>query len=138
MKTKGKAAKRRMTFANRKPSASAWAASYDGIAYNGDIIKAYRKKFAVDRMTSVHELQMLGVEITPEQIAREKDAVKRHKQHLENRKRRKCLQREAAKKDSWNLDQDDQFFFIAGYTSGGVPYGVTWEQMGLNPGEELE
>jgi hypothetical protein len=27
------------------------------------------------------------------------------------------------------------FFFIAGYTSGGAPYGVTWEEMGLEPYE---
>ena len=30
------------------------------------------------------------------------------------------------------------FFFIAGYTSGGAPYGVTWEEMGLKPWEENE
>ena len=34
--------------------------------------------------------------------------------------------------------QDDRFFFIAGHTSGGAPYGVTWEEMGLNPWEKLE
>jgi hypothetical protein len=34
--------------------------------------------------------------------------------------------------------QDDRFFFIAGYTSGGAPYGVTWEKMGLKPWEDLE
>ena len=34
-------------------------------------------------------------------------------------------------------DQDDHFFFIAGYTSGGAPYGVTWEEMGLKPYQEL-
>ena len=26
------------------------------------------------------------------------------------------------------LDQDDCFYFIAGYTSGGAPYGITWEE----------
>lgn len=36
------------------------------------------------------------------------------------------------------LEQDDTFFFIAGYTSGGAPYGVTWEEMGLEPWEDLE
>ena len=35
-------------------------------------------------------------------------------------------------------EQDDRFFYIAGYTSGGAPYGVTWEEMGLEPWEELE
>lgn len=33
---------------------------------------------------------------------------------------------------------DDQFFFIAGYTSGGAPYGVTREEMGLYPYEEYD
>ena len=28
-----------------------------------------------------------------------------------------------------NMEQDDRFFFIAGYTSGGAPYGITWEEM---------
>ena len=31
------------------------------------------------------------------------------------------------------FESDDIFAFIAGYTSGGSPYGVTWEEM-----EEIE
>ncbi|AIQ11951.1 UPF0158 family protein [Paenibacillus durus] len=27
-----------------------------------------------------------------------------------------------------SIEQDDQFYFIAGYTEGGAPYGVTWEK----------
>lgn len=27
------------------------------------------------------------------------------------------------------LDSDDTFAFIAGYTTGGVAYGITWEEM---------
>lgn len=26
------------------------------------------------------------------------------------------------------LEQDEYFYFIAGYTPGGAPYGITWEQ----------
>jgi hypothetical protein len=26
------------------------------------------------------------------------------------------------------LEQDENFYYIAGYTSGGAPYGITWEQ----------
>ncbi len=36
------------------------------------------------------------------------------------------------------MEQDDTFFFIAGYTSGGAPYGLTWEEMGLEPWEDIE
>ena len=37
-----------------------------------------------------------------------------------------------------NTSQDDTFFYIAGYTSGGAPYGVTWEEVGLEPWQDLE
>jgi len=32
--------------------------------------------------------------------------------------------------------QDDRFYYIAGYTSGGAPFGVTWEEMELNKCEK--
>ena len=31
------------------------------------------------------------------------------------------------------IESDEMFAFIAGYTSGGFPYGVTWEEMGKAP-----
>ena len=34
--------------------------------------------------------------------------------------------------------QNDDFYFIAGYTSGGAPYGLTWEEMGLKPYEAFK
>ena len=37
-----------------------------------------------------------------------------------------------------NTSQDDTYFYIAGYTSGGAPYGVTWEEVGLEPWQDLE
>ncbi len=52
------------------------------------------------------------------------------------RKRKKA--RQAAQEQRTPPEQDDRFFFIAGYTSGGAPYGVTWEEMGLEPWEELK
>ncbi|MFB6367217.1 hypothetical protein ACFCP7_24845 [Paenibacillus elgii] len=30
--------------------------------------------------------------------------------------------------ESFSIEQDDHFYFIAGYTEGGAPYGVTWEE----------
>ena len=26
------------------------------------------------------------------------------------------------------MEQDENFYYIAGYTAGGAPYGITWEQ----------
>ncbi|MDQ2086148.1 hypothetical protein RBH29_06850 [Herbivorax sp. ANBcel31] len=30
------------------------------------------------------------------------------------------------------MNSDDRFYYIAGYTSGGAPYGITWEEMDAN------
>ena len=136
-KGKGKAAKKAMKFAERKVKAEKWVAEYDGTLYGGDIIKAYRKKFAVDRMKAVAELQMLGVSLTKEQIEREKAAVRAYQniQRTKKAKRKKSREQKRIQKDNpvFHEDQDDMFYYIAGYTSGGAPYGVTWEEMELKP-----
>ena len=136
-KGKGKAAKKKMKFADRKIKAEKWVAEYDGTPYGGDIIKAYRKKFAVDRMKAVAELQLLGIFLTKEQIDREKAAVKAYQelQKAKKAKRKKKREQKRMQKDVpiFHEDQDDTFYYIAGYTSGGAPYGVTWEEIGLKP-----
>lgn len=68
---------------------------------------------------------------TPEEKA---IIMKRKKQ--QRRAKRKKEAREKLTADE--ILQDDRFFFIAGYTSGGAPYGVTWEEMGLEPWEDLK
>ena len=134
-KRKGKAAKKAMKFAERKAKAEKWVAEYDGTPYGGDIIKAYRKKFAVDRMKAVAELQLFGVSLTNEQIDREKEAVKAYQelQRVKKAKRKRIREQKRMKKDNpvFHEEQDDTFYYIAGYTSGGAPYGVTWEEMGF-------
>ena len=136
-KRKGKAAKKAMKFAERKAKAEKWVAEYDGTPYGGDIIKAYRKKFAVDRMKAVVELQMLGVSLTKEQIDREKAAVKAYQdiQRDKKAKRKRLREQKRMRKDIpvFHEDQDETFYYIAGYTSGGAPYGITWEEMGMSP-----
>lgn len=136
-KRKGKAAKKAMKFAERKAKAEKWVVEYDGTPYGGDIIKAYGKKFAVDRMKAVAELQLLGVSLMKEQIDREKAAVKAYQelQRAKKAKRKKIREQKRIQKDNpvFHEDQDDTFYYIAGYTFGGAPYGVTWEEMGLKP-----
>lgn len=57
---------------------------------------------------------------------------KRVKGQRKPKKKQKSKERH---EKSW---QDNRFFFIAGYTSGGAPYGVTWEEMGMEPYQSLE
>ena len=43
--------------------------------------------------------------------------------------------------DNLFLESDENFYFIAGYTDGGIPYGITWEEAiedGLVERKEVE
>lgn len=36
------------------------------------------------------------------------------------------------------IEQDENYYFIAGYTSGGAPYGITWEEYEKNMKHSME
>ena len=65
----------------------------------------------------------------------EKTAVAKQKKQQRRARQKKETRDNLAKEE---ILQDDRFFFIAGYTSGGAPYGVTWEEMGLKPWDDVE
>lgn len=92
-------------------------------------MKYYWKRFHVDINTAVSDLQTIGVEFTQEYL----DAIKRSE---EGRIRQKHIIKERKMKKENSIlygDLDDRFAFIAGYTSGGSPYGTTWEELELEP-----
>ena len=113
----------------RLAKANAWIPKYDGQHF----IHGYRKHFGVDRMTAIRELTELGVidEKTSELLQmQESERIAQVRRQREKKK--------AAEWAELHKNQNDQFFFIAGYTSGGAPYGITWVEMGLDPWEEIE
>lgn len=63
----------------------------------------------------------------PPKIKKTEEEKRRIKR--ENRKRKLQKRAEEAAKDM--VEQDDYFAYIAGYTTGGAPYGITWEEMEL-------
>ena len=69
-------------------------------------------------------LKAIGVEFTEEYL----QAVKRSE---EERIRQKHLKKQQLA-DNYDFS-DDRFAFIAGYTDGGAAYGITWEELGLEP-----
>ena len=105
-----------------------WLAAYDGTGKH--IVHAYRKKFKVDITTALNDLGEIGA-LTAEQLAVKRQAEEVRQRNLRREKEEKAL------RDFYDRfpDSNDQFFFIAGYTSGGAPYGVTWAEMGLDPWE---
>ena len=79
---------------------------------------------------TLEKLNMRKRKKTPE----EKAAVLKMKRK-QRRAKRQAMKNHAVEN---NTCQDDTFFYIVGYTSGGAPYGVTWEEMGLEPCQALE
>jgi hypothetical protein len=118
----GQALKREPRLRKARP----WLAAYDGGERR--IVRNYRKKFKVDIPTALRDLQEIGHVFEPEYL----EAVLRSE---EQRLRQKAQKKQD--QATWDVDwRDDRFYYIAGYTSGGAPYGVTWEEMGMIPYED--
>ena len=96
-----------------------WLPTYQGTK----IVKAYRKRFYVDVPSAVRDLQEIGYKFKPGYVD---NLLKSEAIRLEQLRAQKEERSQPAYYD--NPDQDDTFFYIAGYTSGGAPYGVTWEE----------
>lgn len=110
---------------SRITRARQWLPTYEGTK----IVRAYRKKFHVDIGCAVRELQEIGYEFKPGYVENLLKSEAIRIEQLRKKKEEKRLDEE------YNDSQNDMFYFIAGYTSGGAPYGVTWEEMGLEPYE---
>jgi len=113
-----------MSRAARLQSAKSWIPKYEG----KNIAKGYRKHFGVDALCAVIELERLGVALDANYVKHVKAAA----QH-QNQRAKKPKAPKGADPFDVNLDSDEHFAYIAGYTSGGAAYGVTWEEW-----EELE
>ena len=91
-----------------------------------NLLKRYRKEFRVDWACAIAELQELGIEfdevylkVLRENIARDFPDEKKHTP---------ISRWEFSGVSAFLHDSDENFSFIAGYTSGGAPYGVPWEE----------
>lgn len=83
-----------------------------------DMVRHYARWYGVDLLCAIAELRQLGLEVPPER----EDAVKTS---LQNRLKQKRRSQEESSLADVSCDSDERFAFIAGYTSGGAPYGVT-------------
>ena len=90
--------------------AKKWLSEYK----SNNPIKGYMKWFHVDRVTSLIELKILGENVTEEEIEDAKIQM-----------RSKPKEKEV---DDSPLDSDENFSFIAGYTSNCFPFGITHEE----------
>jgi hypothetical protein len=101
--------------ARRLQRATRWLASYRG----KNVVRGYRKRFGVSELCAVVELRMLGVDLPDarlEQARRDEQARAAH--------RARSNEKHAPSIREW----DDEFAVITGYTEGGAPFGITWDE----------
>jgi len=112
----------RMDRARRLQSARRWLETQVGRTPI-QVAKSYRKWFGVDWPCAVQELGSLGIHLDPEWVAQLYRSLEGSQQA--RRERARMRESEAGRA---NVDSDENFAYIAGYTPGGAPFGVTWEE----------
>jgi hypothetical protein len=114
---------KRMKRTARLQAARHWLPTYTG----KNIVRGYARHFAVDLLCAVKELEMLGNQFKPEYVDQLKRTIAGQ---IEQKQERKRLKEEQELFKSF--ESDDQFCYMVGYTSGGAPYGLIWEEMDSN------
>lgn len=92
--------------------------------YNGkNVVKGYSNWFGVDLLCAIAELRMAGETIS---IDYEERVKKLHRDRINQRK----LNKENSEFEHEQINEwDEDFEFIAGYTSNGMPYGIRKDEM---------
>ncbi len=106
-----------------------WVTSYRGKRRN--IIKRYRKMFGVDWECAIAELEELGISHDSSYLVELRKTIAA--QSRSGKRQSPIARWEFNVYHGIEADSDEHFAYIAGYTSGGAPFGVTWEEW-----EELE
>jgi hypothetical protein len=105
----------------RLAAAEKWIPTYKG----KNLVKGYSNWFGVDKICAINELELLGQKIDSEYI----DQIYKLKKEQEEAAKKSNFEKPGDfEVESFNTWQDSDYYFIAGYTSNGVPFGITWEE----------
>jgi hypothetical protein len=110
--------RKRMDRRSRLQSATEWIKKYEG----KNIIASYAKWFGVDKICAMTELEMLGLTYSDKRKTQIKMAEENRKHQMN------VLKEKRNKKNNSNneeIESDEFFAYIAGYTDSGVPFGIT-------------
>jgi len=105
-----------MTRRDRLVIAKKWIPNYSGKS----IVKGYAKWFGVDLICTIKELRMIGV-IVNESYEKQVLSSMAKKRSVQQKKEETVNPMNIDKQ--WNKS-DEYFDFIAGFTSGGTPFGI--------------
>lgn len=94
-----------------------------------NIITSYRKSFHLEFHRAVKDLRELNVPLSEEVI---KQAEKNEEERIRALHARREKRKQKLLEEEYDF-ADENFSYIAGYTSNGFAYGTTWEEEGIDP-----
>ncbi len=100
----------------RHDSAREWIRSGAAVT-----VKSYAKRYGVDRYTAYDDLTALGLALP--------DSARQWAQRPPATPRGSGRRGDDQVDDEWWIMLDGRLFFVAGYTSGGAPYGMFADEM---------
>jgi len=119
-KKKTNAPKRKRLNRNQRiPKAKEWISTYNG----KNPVKGYSKWFGVDLLSAITELRLIGVTISKEYENEVINSLNANKKKKKNNKTLTNFDNEIY------TDLENEFEFIAGYTSNGFPYGIRKDEL---------
>ena len=98
-----------------------WAESVD----TAEKIKSYMEFFGVNKLCAANELLQVGVDLQEKYAHRWATRIER--KALARKKKSRVKNKENLETPSFELEND--FYYVAGYTEGGAPYGITFEEL---------
>jgi hypothetical protein len=107
--------RKRMNRSGRLQSAKGWICVYRG----KNLVQGYAKHFGTNLLLAIFELRILGITVSTEY----EEAIKRSM--ADRAKQKQSISKLAKEHEAPNNWEDENFSFIAGYTSGGAPYGIS-------------
>lgn len=111
--------RKRLNRKQRIPKAKDWISTYNG----KNIVKGYSRWFGVDLFCAITELRLIGVTISQEYENEVRKSLNA------NKKKQKKNKTFTNFDDEVYTDLENEFEFIAGYTSNGFPYGIRKDEL---------
>ncbi|MEI6094492.1 MAG: hypothetical protein WCR08_03355 [Gammaproteobacteria bacterium] len=111
--------RKQMKRERRLQAAKQWITTYSG----KNLIKGYKNWFGVDLVCAINELKILGVKLDEEHVL---ELYKSHEQSIIDRRKKK--DENNPESEVLPFDSDERYYYIAGYTPAGFPYGITWDE----------
>lgn len=121
MKSSNTPRRKRLKRAQRISSSKEWMKNYTG----KNIVKGYAKWYGVDLICAISELRIVGVNIPL-------DYEKKVKHSIEANRIKRLANSQTISNQNKQFEDEyliGEFEFIAGFTSGGFPFGLRYSEI---------